>query len=97
MGGNSHITKGIYMLGKVLALVLVGSVVCFTGCTDKVAYVGYGDNECKYTEVNGVLKTCDGYDNTYEIIWVDSCLIPSKKDGVKPSTFICEENISNGI
>lgn len=96
MGGNSHITKGIYMLGKVLALALAG-FACLTGCTDKVAYVGYGDNECKYTEVNGSLKTCKGYDNTYEIVWVDSCLIPSKKDGDQPSAFICEENISNGI
>ena len=78
------------MLKKVLVLFIILGCFATVGCTDKVAYVGYPDYECKYVEIDGEAKTCKTYDNTYEIIWVDSCLIPANEDGVKANTTMCE-------
>ena len=78
------------MLKKALVLFIILGCFSTAGCTDKVAHVGYTDNECKYVEIDGEVKTCDTYDNTYEVIWVDSCLTPTSEDGVKASTTMCE-------
>ena len=78
------------MSKKVLVLFIILGCFNIVGCTDKVAYVGYNDQECKYVEIDGEVKTCDTYDNTYEIVWVDSCLTSTDEDGVKASTTMCE-------
>ena len=73
------------MTKKVLVLFIILGCFNVAGCTDKVAYVGYADNECKYVEIDGEAKTCNTYDNTYEVVWVDSCLTPTNEDGVVSS------------
>ena len=77
------------MLKKTLVLFIILGCFSTAGCTDKVAYVGYVDNECKYVEIDGKAKTCNTYDNTYEVIWVDSCLTPTNEDGVVSNTALC--------
>jgi len=79
------------MLKKVLFVMV--AVSCFvTGCTDKVAYVGYSDHECKYVEINGEPMTCETFDNEFEVVWVDACLIPTEEDGVEASTSLCNKD-----
>lgn len=80
------------MLKKVLFVMVIIACFATVGCTDKVAYVGYSDSECKFVEVNGEPMTCEAFDNEFEIVWVDACLIPTEEDGVEASTALCNKD-----